>query len=112
MARLVIQQEEKPAALVLHVAGPLTLGEANLLQERLEEAWRGTAARVVVNLAGCPYMDTGGLAVLVTALKRARQAGRGFFLVGLSSQVQSVLQITRLDHAFDIRPTLAAALSA
>lgn len=84
--------------------------QVDVLDKSLEKAWRGDAPRLILDLAGCPHVDTGGIAVLVTALKRARESGRVLFLVAPSPQVQSVLQMMRLDRAFDICPTVDAAL--
>ncbi len=111
MASVVVSQEIRQNALILHVEGRLTIGHGAPLEEHLRQAWRGDASRVVVNLSACPYLDSAGIALLLPALKHAREAGKIFFLVGLSRQVQNVLELTRLDKVFDICDTVDAALA-
>ena len=82
-------------------------GEADSEERR---GWRAPA-RLVVNLAACPFVDSAGVAALVSEAQRARQASRALLLVSLRAQVRSVLALARLESLFEIRPTLEDALN-
>ncbi len=111
MPGLMVIQEKKEDAVVLHAQGRLTLEDITALKRNLEQAWRVKVARVIVNLTECPYVDSSGIAVLVEALKRSRRESMGFSLVGLSPQVRAVLELTRLDKVFQVFPTVEGALA-
>ena len=106
-----IQVEENPAATLLHVRGRLTIEQVSAFYDSIEEAVRGDAPRLVVDLTACPFIDSAGIAALVTALQRVRQARQEFALAGLNPQVVSALEMARLLEVFAIRATLAEALT-
>ncbi len=110
MPGLMVIQEKKEDAVVLHAQGRLTL-EDTALKRNLEQVWRVKVARVIVNLTECPYVDSSGIALLVEALKRSRKESKGFSLVGVSPQVRAVLELTRLDKVFQVFPTVEGALA-
>lgn len=111
MAENGIQSENRRDALILHVSGPLTMERSQELRHWLDQASPAKIKRVIVDFAACPRMDSTGIAVLVTAYKRARDAGTGFILVNIGPQILSILQLTRLDRIFDTRSTIEAALA-
>ena len=111
MPGLMIIQEKKEDAVVLHAQGRLTLEDITALKRNLEQVWRVKVARVIINLTDCPYVDSSGIALLVEALKRSRKESKSFSLVGVSPQVQAVLELTRLDKVFQIFPTVEGALT-
>jgi anti-sigma B factor antagonist len=108
---LLVRREDRDGSVILHLAGRLTVEEIGILSEQLEVALREGAVRVVVNFATCPYTDSAGVALLVRAREQARQLGVRFLLVGVSPQVQSVLEMARLLPLFDLRASLDDALA-
>lgn len=68
----------------------------------LREIRESRAARVVVNLSQVRYIDSSGVASLVEGLKAARDLGSRFILVGLSTSVREVLQLSRLLRVFEV----------
>lgn len=67
---------------------------------------------VVVNLGGVEFIDSSGLSTLVKGLKRCRQNGGDLYLCNLLQAVLIILELTRLDKAFNLFPDEAAALAA
>ncbi|CAB4836135.1 unannotated protein [freshwater metagenome] len=67
---------------------------------------------VIVDLTDVTFMDSSGLSVFVTALKRAREAGTTLVLVVSEPRVMRVFSITGIDTLIDIHATLDSALSA
>ncbi|MGH9863515.1 MAG: STAS domain-containing protein [Candidatus Acidiferrales bacterium] len=111
MPGLMVIQEKKEDAVVLHAQGRLTVEDITGLKRNLEQVWRVKVTRVIVNLTDCPYVDSSGIALLVEALKRSRKESKGFSLVGVSPQVQAVLELTRLDRVFEVFATVEGALT-
>ncbi len=80
---------------------------AELVVSRSEEAKAFLTATVedghsqlVVDLAKMTFIDSSGLGVLIGAKKVANNAGGDVRLCGLSPQVQTIFQLTRLDRVF------------
>ncbi len=65
----------------------------------------------VIDLSETIFMDSAGMAVLVTLLKRARQTGGDVKLIWPEKEaVQRILTLTRFDRVFDIAGTVEAAV--
>ena len=67
---------------------------------------------VVINLADCTYIDSGGLGTLVGSYSTARSAGADIKLAGLGQRVRDVLQITKLVTVFEVYDSEQKALAA
>ena len=70
------------------------------LLQLLEE--HKTPARMILNLAQVPYMDSSAIAVLVETLQKLRKHNGRLFLTHLQPRVQGLLEIARLDSIFVI----------
>ena len=108
---LTVVEETVADALVLHAQGRLTIEDVRGLKRSLEQGWRMSITRIVLDLSECPYVDSSGIALLVDTLNRSRKEKKTFFLAGPSPQVQSVLQLTKLDKIFKIFPSVLTALA-
>ena len=67
---------------------------------------------VVVDLSAIDFVDSAGVAVLVSVFKRTRARGRRAAFVGIRPGVRSVLAILRLDQIFEIRADASTAARA
>jgi anti-anti-sigma factor len=90
---------------IVDIQGDIDLSRSTELQHELLQLLDRKPDKIVINLAGVPYMDSSGVASLVKLLSRARKAGVGLALVGLTKRVRNIFEITRLDGVFDIRET-------
>jgi anti-sigma B factor antagonist len=61
---------------------------------------------LLVDLSAVTFIDSSGLAALVSGYKLAREGGGTLKLAGMTRQVQSVFALTRLDRVFEISPTM------
>jgi len=95
---------------VVDAVGDIDLNTSLEFQRGLLEILDKNPRRLVVNLAGVPYMDSSGVASLVKLLSRARKRSMVLCLVGLAERVRSVFEITRLDTVFEIYATEQEAL--
>lgn len=81
------------------------------LKERCEELLNKQITRFVVDLRAATFLDSAGLALLVSLLKRAREAGGEVALVQpTGSGPRRILQLTKFDRVFDIEETPERAL--
>jgi anti-anti-sigma factor len=66
---------------------------------------------LLLDLAGCDFMGSSGLAVLMRAREHTTDTPSRFALAGLNRTVTRALQAVGLEALFDIYPTTPAALS-
>lgn len=64
---------------------------------------------VILDLSGCHYVDSSGCGVLVSISKHIRERGKQLVLVGLSDDLMTLFELTKIDTLFTMRPTIAAA---
>jgi anti-sigma B factor antagonist len=67
--------------------------------------------RLILNLAGVPYMDSSAIAVLVESLQKIRKTGGKIYLTNLQPRVKGLLEIARLDAIFVISASEEEAMS-
>lgn len=97
------------AAAVVRVQGDVDMATADILEDVL--AGMEPTARLVVDLSACGFIDSSGLGVLVTASRRAREAGAAVAVVAHEPATLRVLEIAALDTIVTVHPTLESALS-
>lgn len=68
-------------------------------------------AKLILNLAQVPYMDSSAIAVLVETLQKLRKHGGKLCLTDLQPRVKSLLEIARLETIFVIAKDEADALA-
>jgi anti-sigma B factor antagonist len=107
---LVIDTEVHDATTVLVLRGDLDIATAPDLREALVGVIHEDA-RIVVDLEAVGFLDSVGLGILISGLKRARAAGGDLELVCTSRAVLKPLEITGLDKVFTIHAGREAALS-
>jgi anti-sigma B factor antagonist len=97
---------------VVSCQGRIMFGEeANALRDFLREAL-SESKRMVLNLSGVTYIDSGGLGTLVGVYSSARAAGAEIKLTGLGPRLHDVLQITKLATVFQVFDSEQQALAA
>lgn len=73
------------------------------LRQRLQDLIDNGAQNLVVDLSEVPFLDSAGMAVLVSALKRSRQAGGDVRLVWpQKEEAKRILRLTKFDRVFDM----------
>lgn len=96
---------------ILDLKGRLTVDDgAELLRDTVASIIFQGDRKVVLNLAGVPYMDSGGLGELVRCSLIAKRDNGAVRLVNLTSRITDLLTITRLLVIFETYDSEAAAL--
>ena len=88
---------------VLHLQGPITLGDAtqrlrNLIRETLEAGKKN----ILLNMSEVYYIDSSGLGELVAAYTTAARHGGRLKLMKLTQRVQDVVQLTKVYRVFEV----------
>ena len=87
---------------IVSLQGRITIGNANEMRRKLADALLPRLPNLTVDLSGVTFMDTSGLATLMEAMRVARRQGTRLVLGGIQDQPRYLLEITDLDHVFEI----------
>jgi anti-sigma B factor antagonist len=96
---------------VVSVYGELDVATAPDMREQLIELVNEGRAHLVLDLSGVDFLDSTGLGMIVSALKRARTHGGDLRLVSTESRITRLFEITGLDRAVPLLPTVDAAVA-
>ena len=93
--------DDGSADAVIVLAGRLDAFEAKDVRALLTEHVDGGRCRLVIDLSTVEFVDSAGLAALVQAMKRCREAGGDVRLVRPSdSSAHRVFELTKFDLVF------------
>lgn len=84
---------------------------AVMFKDRMKSTIEGAGPRVVLDLSAVGFLDSSGLGAVV-AVQRFLRAGQALELAGLTSAVERVFRLTRMDRMFTIHGGLDDALRA
>jgi anti-sigma B factor antagonist len=109
---LKLDTREVDGVIIVNCQGRIVFGEeSNYLRENLKQILK-TSNKVVLNLSGVSYIDSGGLGTLVGVYSSARAAGADIKLTGLGQRLRDVLQITKLVTVFEVYDNEQQAIAA
>jgi len=88
---------------VIQLRGPLRLGEAvDGFRQALDELRDSGHARLVINLAEVPMIDSSGIGLLVRALASVKQRGGNIKLVNPSKFAVQTLKLVGVLNLFEV----------
>ena len=96
-----VEAEKQHGATVI-VHGELDVSTAPRLQDRLYELIADGKHDITLDLAGMSFIDSTGLGVLVSTLKRTREAGGALVLRQPRPPAKKVFEISGLSQIVDI----------
>ena len=88
----------------LHVAPEISASLTRMIAEQ--------PVRIVVDLSKVNYIDSSGLAALITAVQNVEMYGGRLMLTGVQESVRAIIESASLDKFFLIFPHVDAALAA
>ena len=97
---------------VVEVGGEIDVATAPRLREQLITLVNAQRYRIVVSLEAVDFIDSTGLGVLISGLKRVRTHGGEFALVCTEQRILKVFEITGLLAVFNVYPTIDEAVAA
>jgi anti-sigma B factor antagonist len=109
---LTVATQIRGNVVVLRCRGRIVFGdEGAVFRERVRGELTGTS-KIVIDLCGVDYIDSGGLGILVALHIAAKNRGGDIKLVSPGQRVQRVLGETKLNTVFSIYETVDDALAA
>jgi anti-anti-sigma factor len=82
-----------------------------ILREKLDQLVKQDVTRIVLDLSAVKFLDSAGMAVLVSVLKQVRQkGGNARMILPLEEGAKRILHLTRFDRVFDLDENIEAAL--
>ena len=96
---------------VVDVRGRITVGEGNvMLRDFVTRLVESGNKRIVLNLQGVEYVDSGGLGELVRTHTTLQKEGGQLKMVNVNQRVQELLKLTSLNKIFDVHKDEASAV--
>jgi len=96
---------------ILDLKGKITLGEGDeALKDKVHSLMNQEKKRILLNLAGVPYIDSAGLGEVVRTYTTVSRQGGQLKLVNLTKRITDLLMITKLLTVFETFDTEAEAL--
>jgi anti-anti-sigma factor len=108
-APLAIERREgkDPGTRILHLTGPLTLGNLFDFQAELRS---GEPPRIaILDLSGVPYMDSSGMGAIINYHVHCERCGSRMIVAGVSSRVLELFKLTHVDTVIALAPSVEAA---
>jgi anti-sigma B factor antagonist len=109
----VVDVDDRYDAVVMRLSGEIDYYTAPILREVLTGALSANRGRrlLVLDLEQVEFIGSQGLAELVTASDRARQAGMAMRLAAANHTVRMLLAVTGTGELFALHATVAGALA-
>jgi anti-sigma B factor antagonist len=87
---------------VLSLKGRLTLGESNLIREKVTQLSAAGKFKVVIDLSNVEYIDSTGLGILVICFTSLKKQGGALKLVNPNKRNVELLLLTKLHTVFEV----------
>jgi anti-anti-sigma factor len=102
---------ELPGGAIIALAGDIDGAAADVMTAAYETAVAGgDPATVVLDFTAVSYINSTGIALIVSVLARARAQRRKVAATGLSEHYREIFDITRLSDFIELMPDLEHAL--
>jgi anti-sigma B factor antagonist len=95
---------------VVDCVGRIVFGEESADLRDTIKMVIGQSKKIILNLSGVTYIDSGGLGTLVSLYTTARNSGGAIKLANLTQRVDDLLQVTKLVTIFDVYESEQAAI--
>mgnify|MGYP000732631981 CR=1 FL=1 len=97
---------------VLDINGELTAFAEDRLMGAYNDGCGAPVQNVILNFERLEYMSSSGIGLLVTLLIRAQRQRQRLLASGLSDHYRHIFQLTRLDEAISLYPSVDEAVAA
>jgi anti-sigma B factor antagonist len=88
--------------MLLDIKGKITLGEGDeQLKDKVNSLVNQGQKKMILNLAGVPYLDSAGLGEVVRAYTTVSRQGGNLKLLNLTKRITDLLSITKLLTVFE-----------
>ncbi len=105
-----IEVENRGDVSVVHCGGSLDADSIAAFKKIAYDLVDKGSTRLVVNCANLTFVDSMGLGVLISLLRRARQHNGDVKVAALTDDVKTIFEITRLHRLFEVCADLNTAI--
>ncbi len=105
----ILSQTLEGNIILLRLNGRLDATTSPQVRETLQTLLEQDRPKIIIDLQDVPFIDSSGLASLVSGLRMAREKDGIIALSAIQPQAQTVFRLTMLDRIFPIHPTSAEA---
>ena len=99
-ASAALKAQEQGGALILYLSGELDVTTADQIRSAIDAAVGGDTERLIIDLADLQFMDSSGIALIVSVAQRVREAQ----VRNPSAIVRRLIELTGLEEALHITP--------
>jgi len=96
---------------VVKVDGEIDLHTCAPLRQILRDLADEQHPDIIIDLTNAPYLDSAALGVLIGAIRRVQETDGTISLVGATSFVRRIFEITRLSKIFQMYDDMPSALA-
>ena len=111
MKKFQVDTESRDEWTVIQPTGDIDVYSASELRDTIAEKMGLGPPNIILNLEFVDFIDSTGLAVMIGALKRAKEIDGSFVLVKPNEQVTRVLRITDLTKVLVVFDSIEEALT-
>lgn len=109
--QLDVNVRHQPSAAIIDLHGEINAFAEQSLQAAYADAEARSPEVILLNFSDVDYINSTGIALIVSLLARARATHRRLIACGLSEHYVEIFNITRLADFMSVYPSEAAALS-
>ncbi len=95
---------------IVEIEGEVDAEHAANLKRCLQQATEGIYKGLALDLSGVTFIDSTGLGILISLMRQLKEEGKALRLIGLTDEVRSIFEITRLHRVFELADNVEAAI--
>lgn len=95
--------------ILLALNGKLTAASAPQLRDEFKQLENVSQPKIILNMSEVHFIDSSGLAALVSGLKIVRERGGWLRMANITSPVANILKLSQLERVFSIFPNVETA---
>lgn len=95
---------------IIQFTGDVTTFAEEVVQDAYREASRASVRNIALDFTACEYINSAGIAVVISVVTEARRKGHGVYAFGLSSHYQKLFRMVGLTDYIAICESEADAL--
>ncbi|MFH0800169.1 MAG: STAS domain-containing protein [Pseudomonadota bacterium] len=97
-----IEVKQENGIHVMHCGGSLDADTVSAFKKIAYDLVSGGATRFVIDCTNLTFIDSMGLGVLISLLRRVRSRSGDVKVAALSDEVKTIFEITRLHRLFEV----------
>ena len=105
-----IKTREEGEVIIISLEGEVDISVTELIREKFKKLLKEKKKALLVDMTKVSYIDSSGLGLLVETRQEMEKYSGEIKLFGLTSDVQKVFELTRLNNFFSIFSTEKEAL--